>query len=424
MATSSLDISEDRAIALDASDPLGPVRDRFFIPTRNGREVVYMTGNSLGCQPRGVRERLDEQLEDWARLGVLGHEDARDPWLPYHEWFREPLAALVGAETHEVVAMNTLTVNLHLLMVSFYRPTAHRYKIVIEDSAFPSDSYAVQSQARFHGFDPRDAVVRLTPREGEETLRTEDIEALLEREGDTIALFLMGGVNYLTGQWFDMERITASARAKGCVVGWDLAHAAGNVPLKLHDWGADFASWCHYKYINAGPGAVAGAFVHERHAGEALPRFEGWWGNDPGERFRMVKDFVPKPDADAWQLSNPPIFSMVPLKVSLEIFRDVGIDALREKSVALTGYFESLLRERCGDRVGIVTPSDPSMRGAQLSLVVESAPRGMKDTLIDAGVTVDFREPNVIRAAPAPLYVSYRDVWRFVDVLVRLLEKG
>ncbi len=424
MTISSVDTSEQNALVLDSADPLSPLREKFLIPLRNGREVVYMTGNSLGCQPRAVRERMNDQLEDWARLGVLGHEDARDPWLPYHEWFREPLAALVGAKTHEVVAMNTLTVNLHLLMVSFYRPTAERYKIVIEDSAFPSDSYAVQSQARFHGFDPDDAIIRLTPREGEHALRTEDIEALLERESESIALFLMGGVNYLTGQWFDMERITASARTKGCVVGWDLAHAAGNVPLSLHDWGADFASWCHYKYINAGPGAVAGAFVHERHAKTDLPRFEGWWGNDPSERFKMVKDFVPKPDADAWQLSNPPIFSMVPLKSSLEIFHEVGMERLREKSVALTGYFESLLRERCGDRVRIVTPSDPSMRGAQLSLIVDSAPHGMKDRLLKHGVIVDFREPNIIRAAPAPLYVSYHDVWRFVDVLARLLEKG
>lgn len=424
MTTSSVDVSEDRAIALDAADPLRGIRDEFYIPTHHGREVVYLAGNSLGCQPRGVKELIERELEDWARLGVLGHEDARDPWLAYHEQFREPLATLVGAKHREVVAMNTLTVNLHLLMVSFYRPTASRYKIVIEDSAFPSDSYAVQSQARFHGFDPADAVVRITPREGEDLLRTEDIEAVIDRDGDQIALMMMGGVNYLTGQRYDMERITAKAQSKGCVVGWDLAHGIGNVPLRLHDWGVDFATWCSYKYLNGGPGAVSGAYVHERHAGADLPRFAGWWGNDPSGRFKMIREFVPKPDVDAWQLSNPPILAMTPLKCSLEIFHRVGMEAVRTKSVAITGYMESQLRERCGDRVRIVTPADPDHRGTHLSLVVDGPREGMKDALIDAGVTVDYREPGIIRAAPAPLYVSYRDVWRFVDVLTGLLERA
>ncbi len=409
---------------MDQADPLGELRSRFNIPMRDGREVVYLTGNSLGCQPKQVRQDIERELADWAQLGVLGHEQARDPWFSYHEQFREPLAALVGAKPSEVVAMNTLTVNLHLLMVSFYRPTPDRYKIMIEDSAFPSDSYAVASQARFHGFDAGDAVIRLKPRAGEHTLRTEDIEAAIERGGKQIALVMLGGVNYLTGQFFEMERITACARQQGCVVGWDLAHAAGSVPMRLHEWGVDFAAWCSYKYLNAGPGAVAGAFVHERHASADIPRFEGWWGNDPAERFAMGREFVPKPDADAWQLSNPPILSMTPLKSSLAIFQEVGIEALRAKSLALTGYMEELLDERCGSRVQVVSPADPAQRGGHLSLVVDGADRTLLSKLMEADVVVDFREPNVIRAAPAPSYVTFHDVWRFVDVLAGLLERA
>lgn len=420
----------------DAGDALAWCRELFHVPPAPvGGACVYLTGNSLGLQPKATRAAVESELEDWARLGVGAHLHGRHPWLPAHESVREPLARLVGALPHEVVAMNSLTVNLHLLMVSFYRPTAARHRIVIEDSAFPSDSYAVASQAAFHGYDPSEAIVRLRPREGEATLRTEDIEGYLAREGRSVALVLLGGVNYLSGQWFEMERITAAAREQGCVVGWDLAHAAGNVPLRLHEWGVDFAAWCSYKYLNSGPGAVAGAFVHERHtrgAAEgqgskaggdagALPRFAGWWGNDPATRFRMGSEFVPVASADAWQLSNPPILALAPLRASLEVFDRVGMASLRAKSERLTACMESLLEARLGGRVRVLTPRDPAQRGAQLSLVVPGVSRDVERRLHERGVVVDFREPDVIRAAPAPLYCTFHDVWRFVEALAAIL---
>ena len=328
---------------------------------------------------------------------------------------------MVGALPGEVVMMNSLTVNLHLLMISFYRPTAERHKIVIEDSAFPSDSYAVQSQIRFHGFDPETSLIRLRPRDGEHTLRSEDVERALDDK--SIALVMLGAVNYLTGQLMEVERITDAAHERGCVVGWDLAHAAGNVPMRLHDWGVDFAAWCSYKYLNAGPGAIGGAFVHERHTGSDLPRLEGWWGSDPESRFLMKRDITRLPSVDTWQLSNPPIMAMAPLKASLEIFDSVGIGTLRTKSVALTGYLEKLLAERCAGRVRVITPADPAQRGTQLSLMVEGATKAMQQRLAGEGIIVDFREPNIFRAAPVPLYVSYHDVWRFVDLLSGLLDR-
>lgn len=414
-------IDEAHAQQLDERDPLRSYREKFHFPSRDGRPVVYLTGNSLGLQPKSVRSLIEQELEDWADLAVNAHFEGRDPWKDYHEQFRGPLARLVEALETEVVAMNSLTVNLHLLMVSFYRPAGDRYKIVIEDNAFPSDSYAVASQAEYHGYKKEDAVIRLKPREGERTLRTEDVCELLEREGDSIALVMIGGVNYLTGQLMDMETITRVGRDQGCVVGWDLAHAAGNVPLRLHDWGADFAAWCSYKYLNAGPGAVSGAFVHERHHREDLPRFAGWWGHRSDIRFRMDKAFEPEPSADAWQLSNPPILAMTPLKASLALFDEIGIDRLRAKSLKLTAYMESLIRARCGNDVEIITPSDPLERGAQLSLVMRENVTGVRDLLEERGIVADFREPNVIRAAPVPTYVSYHDVWRFVDVLAELV---
>jgi kynureninase len=371
--------------------------------------------------PERVLQLLGRELGDWARLGVEGHLHGRDPWLPYHEQFRGPLARLVGATEREVVAMNSLTVNLHLLMVSFYRPTAERFTIIIEDSAFPSDSYAVASQAAFHGFDPARAVVRLRPREGESVLRTEDILEAIEREKP--ALVMLGAVNYLTGQWFDMAAITAAGHNAGAVVGWDLAHAAGNVPMSLHDWGVDFAAWCSYKYLNAGPGAIAGAFVHEKHLVRTdLPRFAGWWGNDPATRFRMGPDFVPTASADAWALSNPPIFSLTPLKASLELFDRATMPRLREKSVRLTAYMEFLLSPRRAKGLEILTPGDPSSRGCQLSLVVPRMSSEIQRKLLARGVVCDFREPNVVRAAPVPLYNTFHDVWRFVQELDALLS--
>ncbi len=415
------------ASRLDSEDPLRAYRDLFAIPAAANdpsRPSVYLTGNSLGLMPRAVPGAIRIELEDWARLGVAAHLEGRHPWLPYHEFVREPLARLVGAMPHEVVAMNSLTVNLHLLMVSFYRPTPERHRIVIEDSAFPSDAYAVASQASFHGFDPVETIVRLRPREGETALRTEDIEAFLEREGRAVALVLLGAVNYLGGQWFDMPRITAAAKKQGCIVGWDLAHAAGNVPVRLHDWNVDFAAWCSYKYLNSGPGAVAGAFVHERHTrsgAASLPRFTGWWGNDPETRFDMRPGFVSVPSADAWQISNPPILSLAPVRVSLEMFDRATMPVLREKSLRLTGYMEFLLDRFCGDRVRVLTPRDPTQRGCQLSLAVPGRGRELERAMHGMGVVVDFREPDVLRAAPVPLYNTFEDVHRFVEALRGLI---
>lgn len=430
-------LDEAGALELDARDPLRQFRAEFAIPDAGAvgdpsfkgepRPSIYLTGNSLGAMPRRVPELLRQELEDWARLGVEGHLTGRDPWLPYHEQFRGPLGRLVGAQEREVVAMNSLTVNLHLLMASFYRPTPERFKIVVEDACFPSDSYAVASQAAFHGFDPGRSVVRLAPRKGEQTLRTEDVVGAIEHEKP--ALVMLGGVNYLTGQWFDMPAITAAGHRAGAIVGWDLAHAAGNVPMRLHDWGVDFAAWCSYKYLNAGPGAIAGAFVHERHLGDASrPRLAGWWGHDPATRFRMGPTFAPTPTADAWSLSNPPIFSLTPLKASLDLLDRAGMDRLREKSVALTAYLEALLGDLSGRLRGmgrsgldVLTPRDPGARGCQLSIVVPGASREVQRALLQRGVVCDFREPNVIRAAPVPLYCSFHDVWRFVRALGEVL---
>jgi len=422
--------TEDWARRADERDPLRGYRDRFLIPPASAitgeagdtQDSIYLVGNSLGCQPRGVREAVEAELDAWAGLGVEAHMRGCHPWYSYHERFRERGARLVGARPGEVVMMNGLTVNLHLMMVSFYRPTRERYRIVIEDDAFGSDSYAVQSQARWHGLDPEDAIVRLRPREGERVVRTEDVEAFLVEHSETIALVLLGGVNYLTGQLFDLERITRAGHGIGAVVGWDLAHAAGNVPLQLHDWGVDFASWCSYKYLNAGPGAVAGCFIHERHArNTGLDRLAGWWGNDPETRFRMDRAFRPVQSADAWQLSNPPILSMAPLDVSLEIFDEAGMPALRAKSESLTGFLELLLRDAPG--VSIVTPTDPTRRGCQLSLRFAGDARELHAALGREGVVADFREPDVLRVAPVPLYNTFTDVWRFAQ-LVRRVAAG
>ncbi len=403
----------------DAADALRGRRQQFLFPKRkDGSPVVYMTGNSLGLQPATARAIVDRELADWAELGVEAHLHGKNPWLPYHEWFREPGARLVGARPGEVVMMNSLTVNLHLMMASFYRPTKERFRILIESPAFPSDEYAVQSQARFHGFDPESAIVRAKARPGETAIREEDIEDLLRREGGSIALVMLGGVNYATGQFFDIARVTKAARAAGCVVGWDLAHAAGNVPLRLHDWGVDFAAWCSYKYLNSGPGALAGCFVHERNWNSGAPRFEGWWGNDPASRFKMAPRFVPALGAEAWALSNPPILSAAPLRASLEIFDAVGMDALRAKSLRLTGYLRSLVERLDGVRV--LTPSEPERHGAQLSLVVDGDARAAQQALMERGVVTDFREPNVIRVAPAPLYCSFADCLAFATALAEV----
>lgn len=414
---------ESFARRMDDRDSLRAYRERFHLPKLpDGQDAIYFAGNSLGLQPKSVRSSVESVLDDWAALGVDGHFNGEVPWYTFHEFLREPGATLVGALPEEVVFMNGLTVNLHLMMVTFYRPTEERYKILMEDCAFPSDTYAVRSQIAFHGRSHDDALIIAKPREGENALRTDDLEALLEREGSKIALVLLGGVNYFTGQVIDMARLTETAHRQGCLVGLDLAHAAGNVELNLHDWNVDFAVWCTYKYLNSGPGAVAGCFVHQCHAQDtSLPRFGGWWGNDPKSRFRMhlEPEFNPVATADAWQLSNPPILSMAPVLASLRVFDEAGMAALRSKSEALTGYLQFLL-DRASSAVEVITPRDPTARGCQLSILVRNLPKRRFKALQTAGVVCDFREPNVIRAAPVPLYNSFQDVWRFFRILSSL----
>jgi kynureninase len=418
VATARFDASAEFAAQMDARDPLRSYRDRFHIPKApDGTDCIYFVGHSLGLQPKTARAYIEQELDDWEKLGVEGHFQAKHPWLPYHRFLTDQSARIVGAKPVEVVVMNSLTVNLHLMMVSFYRPTKQRPKIVIEGGAFPSDQYAVKSQIQFHGFDPAHSLIELRPRQGEATLRTDDILSLIDREGDSIALIMLGAVNYSTGQFFDLEAITRAGHAKGCVVGFDLAHAAGNVPMQLHDWNVDFAVWCSYKYLNGGPGCVAGCYVHERHAAEDLPRFAGWWGHDEQTRFRMGPNFQPTRGAEGWQLSNPPIMAMAPLRASLEIFDEVGMPALREKSISLTGYLESLLDDRHSQQFSIITPRDPAQRGAQLSLRVPHRGRAVLERLAEEGVLCDFREPDILRVAPMPLYNSYLDVHKFVERL-------
>jgi kynureninase len=405
------------AIALSAADPLAAYRERFHIPkTSAGSDCVYLCGHSLGLQPKSARAYIEQELQDWERLGVEGHFHARNPWMPYHEILAAPTARLVGALPSEVVVMNSLTANLHLMMVSFYRPTSARHKIVIESSAFPSDQYAVQSQIAFHGYDPAESVIEIAPRPSETPIRTEDIEKLIAEKGDQIALILLGGVNYYTGQAFDCRRITAAGHAQGCVVGFDMAHAAGNLQLQLHDWNVDFAVWCSYKYLNGGPGCVAGCFVHERHAcNQELPRFAGWWGHDKNSRFRMPSNFQPIAGAEGWQLSNPSILCMAALRASLEIFDEVTIARLRAKGESLTDYLEFLLSQQSRDRFSILTPRDSSRRGAQLSLQISKGGRAVCDRLSQQGIICDWREPDILRVAPVPLYNSFLDVHTFVD---------
>ncbi|HEY8473332.1 MAG TPA: kynureninase [Natronosporangium sp.] len=417
----AIDTSEPEAKRRDAADP--GHRELFHIPPATGGdypETAYLAGNSCGLQPKATRDDLLADLDAWAKLGVEGHLHGERPWLPYHELLTEPAARLIGALPSETVVMNSLTVNLHLLMVSFYRPSGQRARIVIEDRAFPSDSYAVRSQARFHGLDPDQTVVRLVPRPGEETLRTDDVVDYLQREGSAVALVLLGAVNYLTGELLDIEAITAAGRAAGAVVGWDLAHAAGNVPLRMHDWGADFAAWCSYKYLNSGPGSLAGVFIHERHLGDSrLPRFEGWWSTEPATRFEMAPVARPPATADAWQISNPPIFAMSPVRTSLQIFDKIGMTPLRERSLRLTGYLEELLGELVPE-IPIVTPREPERRGCQLSLRVPGADQ-VADRLRDEyGVIADARRPDILRLAPVPLYSTYHDCWRAATALAQL----
>ncbi len=409
--------TDEFATAREAEDPLGKLRDEFLIPQHDGREMAYFCGNSLGLQPKSARAHVEEVLDKWAHEGVEGHFTGRAQWMDYHALVRAPLAAVVGAEESEVVAMNSLTANLHLMLVSFYRPTRERPAILMEAGAFPSDRYALESQVRFHGFDPDTDLIELAPDEADGTISMAAIERVLAEHGHRIALVCWPGVQYRTGQAFDLTEITRLGHAAGAIVGFDCAHAAGNLPLALHDSGADFAVWCHYKYMNSGPGAVAGCFVHASHARTDRPRFAGWWGHDADTRFRMGPDFVPTPGAEGWQLSNPPILGLAPLRGSLELFERAGMQALRARSEHLTGYLEDLIRARLLEVLTIVTPDDPAQRGAQLSLrVAGGRERGRElfKYLSDRGVLGDWREPDIIRISPAPLYNSHADILRFV----------
>src|SRR6184192_36559 len=413
---------ETFACEMDAEDPLRDFREQFYLPLgKDGKPLIYFAGNSLGLMPKAARAIVEEELDNWAKLGVDAHHATGTPWYTYHEALREPTARLVGANPLEVICMNSLTVNLHLMMATFYRPTKSRFKILMEEPAFPSDTYAIKTQIVHHGLDPKDALILARPRKNEFIIRTEDIVDLIQKHADQLAVVVLAGVNFFTGQLFDVERITAAAQAYGVVVGFDLAHAIGNVPLSLHDWNVDFAVWCSYKYLNAGPGAVAGAFVHERHAtNTSLPRLAGWFGNDPNTRFRLhlEPEFVPVASADGWQISNPPIFSMAPLRASLSVFDEAGgMEPLRAKSIKLTGYLEFFIEQIGSKKFSIITPSDPNARGAQLSIQAHEHSKQLHEELIAGGVKCDFREPNVIRVAPAPLYNTFHEVWRFAQLL-------
>ena len=403
---------------LDASDALAPYRNEFHYPQVNGKDVIYFTGNSLGLQPKRTQKFVDDVMKDWRELAVEGHFYADKPWWDYHERLAEGLGKVVGAKPEVISVMNTLTVNLHLLMVSFYRPTEKRFKIICEEKAFPSDQYMLQSQVRFHGLDPKDAIVEVKKRDGEHAWRTEDIIQKINEVGDELALVLMGGVNYYNGQVLDMKAITKAGKDVGAFVGWDLAHGVGNIKLSLHDWGADFAAWCSYKYMNSGPGNASGIFVHERHLGkEDIPRFEGWWGTKKETRFLMKPEFDPIETADAWQVSNPPILSIAPYLASLEIFDEVGMDALIEKQKTIVAYLEFVLHEidkQVDSTFEIITPE---ARGCQLSVFLHGEGKAIFDYLMKNGVITDWREPNVIRLAPAPLYCSYEDMYRFGQIL-------
>ncbi|MBL4754560.1 MAG: kynureninase [Flavobacteriales bacterium] len=404
------------AQSLDATDELAPYRERFYIPEVNGEDSVYFCGNSLGLQPKSAKLIIEQELNDWANLGVRGHFEAENPWYSYHEKFAEPLSKIVGALPSEVVAMNGLTVNLHLLFVSFYRPTSQRYKIICEAKAFPSDQYAIESQIKLHGLNLDEVLVEVGPREGESCIHHEDIISAIEEHKEHLALVFIGGVNYYSGQRFDMAAITEVGQKAGALVGFDLAHAVGNVELDLHDWNVDFAAWCSYKYLNSGSGGVAGAYVHERHFGEEVLRFAGWWGYNKETRFKMEQGFRPIPSAEGWQLSNAPVLSMAVHKASLDIFSEIGMQKLFEKRNKLTGFLEFLIVANAPE-VKVITPADPNERGCQLSMLLESGGKERYEALGKAGVVADWREPNVIRVAPVPLYNTFEDVYKFGEII-------
>lgn len=414
---------------LDSKDPLKSFRDKFFIPQHNGADCVYFTGNSLGLQPKTTSQHVQQELDDWAAMGVEGHFQAKNPWLPYHEIFPKQLSKIVGCKENEVVVMNSLTVNLHLLMVSFYRPTKQRYKIICEAKAFPSDQYAFETQAQYHGLNPVDAVIEVFPREGEHYLRTEDIISIIKKHGESVAVVLFGGVNYYTGQLFDMKAITETAHSIGAYAGFDLAHAAGNVELHLHDWDVDFACWCSYKYLNSGPGGVAGVFINKKHAvNTELPRFAGWWGYTKESRFKMEKGFEAIPTAEGWQLSNAPILSMAAHKASLDIFDEAGMERLHTKRKMLSDYLLFII-DYCNSHqpeklIEVITPRGENEKGCQVSMLMLKRGKEVFDELTKQGVIADWREPNVIRIAPVPLYNSFEDIWRFGNIISSILKRN
>ena len=419
--------SETFAREMDEKDPLKSYKSKFFIPKVNGKDAIYFCGNSLGLQPKSVKYFVQKELDIWAEKGVEGHFEGEIPWVDARLPSKPILGTMVGGKDHEVVAMNSLTANLHLLMVSFYQPTKTRFKILTESEAFPSDRYMMESQIRFHGFDPEEAIIEIYPREGEHILRTEDILSKIRKYEDELALVLMSGVQYYTGQFFDLEAITAASRKYGIPVGFDLAHAVGNVPLKLHDWGVDFAAWCSYKYLNSGPGNIAGIFVHEKHSLDTqMPRFAGWWGHEEKERFKMEKNFKPMYGADGWQVSNNNVLALAAHHASLEIFQEAGIENLRKKSELLTGYLEFLLGQvsESSNLLEIISPSNPLERGCQLSLLVHKAGKKVFDEFYGQGLIGDWRNPNVIRLAPVPLYNSFEEVYHAVSIVRNALKNS
>ena len=412
---------------LDKKDPLKKFRDRFHFPTFLNKKIIYFTGNSLGLQPISTKEYINQELEDWAKWGVEGHFHAKNPWMPYHEFLTDKAAAIVGAQSNEVVITHSLTTNLHLLMVSFYQPTSKKYKIICEKKAFPSDQYALQSQVKFHGFDPKNAIIEVSPRDGEHTIREEDIIQKIKEHGDSLSMVMIGGVNYFTGQVFPMKKITEAGHEVNAKVGFDLAHATGNIPLKLHEWNVDFAAWCGYKYLNSGPGGVSGLFIHEKHVQNTeLKRFAGWWGHDKSDRFQMPDEFNPMKTAEAWQLSNAPVLSMAAHLASLDIFIEAGMANLRNKSEKLTSYQEFIIQDinkkNPDFNLEIITPSNPEKRGCQLSIIAHGKGKSLFDKLSKEGVVTDWREPNVIRIAPVPLYNSFEDAYLFGEILEKSMN--
>lgn len=402
----------------DKEDKLATYKQQFYFPQIDDKDVIYFCGNSLGLQSRKVQAAVQQELDDWKNLGIAGFLTAKNPWMYYQEYFKKTLSAIVGCKEEEVTVMNSLTVNLHLLMLTFYRPTADRFKIIMEAGAFPSDQYAIETQVKHHKFDPENAVIEIAPREGEKTVRNEDIIQTIEANADTLALVMLGGINYYTGQLFDIKSITEVAQNAGAIAGFDLAHAAGNVHLELHDWNVDFAVWCSYKYLNGGPGAVGGLYVHEKYATDpSTPRFAGWWGNDEQARFKMKKGFIAKPNASGWNISTAPILNMASLKASLEMFKEAGFENIKAKSRELTAYLEFLLQQLHHLNFEIITPANEESRGAQLSLYFKERGKEIHEKMIDNGIVVDYREPGVIRVAPAPLYCSFTDVYRFYEIL-------